>query len=139
MNGLVIFYADTVTESMQRTIDETERRRAKQLAYNAEHGITPKQIKRDRADVMKQTAVLDIQGPPKAYVEPEELSLAADPVVQYMTADQLEKNVQLLETQMRKAAKELDFIAAAQLRDELFAMRKLLEERKQGAATRSDR
>ena len=139
VNGLVIFYADTVTESMQRTIDETERRRAKQLAYNAEHGITPKQIKRDRADVMKQTAVLDIQGPPKAYVEPEELSLAADPVVQYMTADQLEKNVQLLETQMRKAAKELDFIAAAQLRDELFAMRKLLEERKQGAATRSDR
>ncbi|MCW5898420.1 MAG: excinuclease ABC subunit UvrB [Flavobacteriales bacterium] len=132
VNGLVIFYADKVTESMRQTIDETERRRAKQLAYNAEHGITPTQIRRDRGDVMKQTAVIDIHDTEKKrayYVEPEELSLAADPVMAYMTADQLEKNVQLLESQMRKAARELDFIAAAQLRDELFAMRKLLEER----------
>jgi excinuclease ABC subunit B len=117
---------------MQRTIDETERRRAKQMAYNEEHGITPTQIKRDRSEVMRQTAVIDIHDTEKKrtyYVEPEELSLAADPVMHYMTPDQLQKNVQLLETQMRKAAKELDFIAAAQLRDELFAMRKLLEER----------
>ncbi|MEZ4755407.1 MAG: excinuclease ABC subunit UvrB [Flavobacteriales bacterium] len=131
VNGLVIFYADTITESMQRTIDETERRRAKQLAYNEANGITPTQIKRDRGDVIRQTAVLDIHDAEgrRAYVEPEELSIAADPVVQYMSRDQLEKNVQVLEGRMRKAAKELDFIAAAQLRDELFALRKLLEER----------
>lgn len=132
VNGLVIFYADKVTESMQRTIDETDRRRAKQMAYNEEHGITPTQIKRDRSDVMRQTAVIDIHDTDRKrayYVEPEELSLAADPVMKYMTKDQVEKNVQVLETQMRKAAKELDFMAAAQLRDELFAMRKLLEDK----------
>jgi excinuclease ABC subunit B len=131
VNGLVIFYADKVTESMKRTIDETGRRREKQQAYNIEHGITPTQIKRDRGEVMRQTAVIDIHDTDgrRAYVEPEELSIAADPVMKYMTADQLEKNVTVLETQMRKAAKELDFMAAAQLRDELFAMRKLLEER----------
>jgi excinuclease ABC subunit B len=135
VNGLVIFYADSITESMRQTMDETDRRRAKQLAYNEAHGITPTQIRRDRADVMKQTAVIDIHDTEKKrayYVEPEEVSLAADPVVAYMSPDQLEKNVQLLEAQMRKAAKELDFIAAAQLRDELFAMRKLLEERSAG-------
>ena len=131
VNGLVIFYADQITESMQKTIDETDRRRAKQLAYNEENGIVPTQIKRDRADVMRQTAVIDIHDKDgkRAYVEPEELSLAADPVVQYMSADQLDKNLEILEAQMRKAAKEMDFIAAAQLRDELFAMRKLKEER----------
>ncbi len=135
VNGLVIFYADQVTESMQRTMDETERRRAKQLAYNEAHGITPTQIKRDRADVMRQTAVIDIHDPDRkrAYVEPEHLSIAADPVVQYMSDAQLTKNVDLLESQMRKAAKELDFIAAAQLRDELFAMRELLAERQKAS------
>jgi excinuclease ABC subunit B len=135
VNGLVIFYADQVTESMQRTMDETERRRAKQLAYNEAHGITPTQIKRDRADVMRQTAVIDIHDSDRkrAYVEPEHLSLAADPVVQYMSDAQLAKNVDLLESQMRKAAKELDFIAAAQLRDELFAMRELLAERQKAS------
>ena len=131
VNGLVIFYADKVTESMQRTMDETDRRREKQVAYNTLHGITPTQIKRDRTDVMKQTSVLDIHDSDgrRAYVEPEALSLAADPVMQYMSPGQLAKNAELLEVQMRKAAKELDFIAAAQLRDELFAMRKLIEER----------
>lgn len=135
VNGLVIFYADQVTESMQRTMDETERRRAKQLAYNEAHGITPTQIKRDRADVMRQTAVIDIHDSDRkrAYVEPEHLSIAADPVVQYMSDAQLAKNVDLLESQMRKAAKELDFIAAAQLRDELFAMRELLAERQKAS------
>lgn len=136
VNGLVIFYADKVTDSMRRTMEETDRRRAKQLAYNQEHGITPTAIKRDRNDVLRQTSVLDIQGvPPKAYVEPEDsLSLAADPVMKYMTTDLLVKNADLLEAQMRKSAKEMDFIAAAQLRDELFAVRRLIEERGQETA-----
>ncbi|MCC6401387.1 MAG: UvrB/UvrC motif-containing protein, partial [Flavobacteriales bacterium] len=135
VNGRVIFYADTVTESMQRTIDETERRRAKQMAYNEEHGIIPQQIKRDRQDVLRQTGVLEASErvPATAYVEPETLSLAADPVVAYMTADQLAENCRILEQEMRKAAKQQDFINAAQLRDELFAMRKLLEERQQAS------
>ncbi|MBX2974262.1 MAG: excinuclease ABC subunit UvrB [Flavobacteriales bacterium] len=131
VNGRVIFYADSITESMRRTMEETDRRRAKQIAYNEAHGITPTQIKRDRTDVLKQTAVIDIhdEGRRKAYVEPDTLSLAADPVMQYMPVEQLARNAELLETQMKKAAKELDFIAAAQLRDELFATRKLIAER----------
>ena len=135
VNGLVIFYADKVTESMQRTIDETERRREKQIAWNEANGVVPTQIKRERSDVMKQTSVLDRynEGKPRAYVEPEERNLAADPVVGYMTVEQLEKNASLLETQMRKSAKELDFMAAAELRDELFAMRKLIDERRSGS------
>jgi len=137
VNGLVIFYADKITASMRRTMDETDRRRIKQMAYNVAHGITPTQIKRDRQDVMRQTSVLeDSDRPtPRAYLEPEALSLAADPVMKYMTADQLESNCQVLETQMRRASKEQDFISAAQLRDELFAMRNLLEERQKASNT----
>ncbi len=140
VNGLVIFYADQVTESMQRTIDETERRRAKQMTWNEANGIVPRQIKRDRTDVMKQTSVLDRynDGKPRAYVEPEERNLAADPVVGYMTVEQLEKNASILEAQMRKSAKELDFMAAAQLRDELFAMRKLIDERRSGSTEKTE-
>ena len=132
VNGRVIFYADKITESMRRTMDETDRRRVKQVEYNEANGITPTQIKRDRGDVMRQTAVVEMSGRtmPKAYIEPTELSLAADPVMAYMAVEQLEKNAKLLEDQMRKAAKTLDFIAAAQLRDELFAMRKLIDGRK---------
>ncbi len=132
VNGLVIFYADKITDSMRRTMEETDRRREKQMAYNEEHGITPTQIKRDRGVVMQPDRgdrhARDGSGR-KAYVEPEEMSLAADPVMQYMTVEHLEKNAVLLEVQMKKAAKELDFIAAAQLRDELFAMRKLIDEK----------
>jgi excinuclease ABC subunit B len=129
INGLVIFYADKVTDSMRRTMEETDRRRAKQMAYNEEHGITPTPIKRDRASVMQQTAVIDAGDGSgrKAYVEPEALSVAADPVMAYMPVEQLERNAALLESQMKKAAKELDFTAAAQLRDELFALRKLID------------
>ncbi len=135
VHGMVIFYADKVTESMQRTMDETERRRAKQIIYNEENGITPTQIKRERSEVMRQTSVLDRynEGKPRAYVEPEERNLAADPIVGYMTVEQLEKNASILESQMRKSAKELDFMAAAELRDELFAMRKLIDERRSGS------
>ena len=131
VNGLVIFYADSVTESMQRTIDETDRRRAKQMAYNEANGITPTQIRRQRSDVLRQTAVLDIHDSTgkRAYAEPETLSIAADPVMAYMSTDDLGRNAADLEARMRKAAKELDFISAAQLRDELFALRRLMEER----------
>ncbi|MCB0771583.1 MAG: excinuclease ABC subunit UvrB, partial [Flavobacteriales bacterium] len=135
VNGLVIFYADKITDSMRRTIEETERRRAKQIAYNELHGITPTQIKRDRGDVLRQTAVIEmVDGERKhAYMEPETLSLAADPVMQYMSMDQLLKNAEVLEASMRKSAKELDFIGAAQLRDELFALRKLIEDREKAS------
>ncbi len=132
VNGRVIFYADKITDSMQRTMDETDRRREKQIAYNEAHGIVPTQIKRDRSDVLRQTAVADAQaGGSRSYVEPETHSLAADPVMGYMSIEQLEKNASILEAGMKKAAKDLDFTAAAQLRDELFAMRKLIDERLQ--------
>ncbi|MEO7080882.1 MAG: helicase-related protein, partial [Flavobacteriales bacterium] len=131
INGQVIFYADKITASMKRTMEETDRRREKQKAYNEEHGITPTQIKRDRASIMQQTAVMDGDGSKKAYVEPEGLSLAADPVMQFMSVADLEKNASLLESRMKKAAKELDFMMAAQLRDELFAIRKLIDDKAQ--------
>ncbi|MGV9011559.1 MAG: excinuclease ABC subunit UvrB [Flavobacteriales bacterium] len=131
INGKVIFYADKITDSMRRTMDETDRRREKQKEYNAEHGITPTQIKRDRASVMQQTSVIDAGDGSgrKAYVEPEELSLAADPVMQFMPVEALEKNAAVLETKMKRAAKDLDFIGAAEYRDELFALRKLIDEK----------
>ncbi len=126
-NGLVIFYADKVTESMQRTIDETTRRRSIQMAYNEEHGITPKTVSKTREEIMSQGSILDIRGnKTNAYIEPDELSIAADPIVEYMTKDQLEKMIRETERKMKKAAKELDFISAAQYRDELFALRKKL-------------
>ena len=134
VNGLVIFYADKVTDSMRRTIEETERRRAKQIAYNEEHGIVPTQIKRDRGDVLRQTAVADAQaGGSRSYAEPEVRSLAADPVVGYMSIEQLERNAGILEDRMKQAARELDFTAAAELRDELFAMRRTIDERAQAS------
>lgn len=124
VNGLVIFYADKITDSMQRTIDETHRRRAKQMAYNEEHNITPTSVKKS----IEVGSILDIRGnKSKAYIEPEEPNIAADPIVQYMTRDQLEMMVQETERKMKAAAKELDFISAAQLRDELFALKKRLK------------
>ena len=127
-NGLVIFYADKVTESMQRTIDETNRRRSIQMAYNEKHGITPRTVSKSRDEILNQRSILDIRGeaPANAYVESEELSLAADPVIEYMTKDQIEKLIQETERKMKKAAKDLDFISAAQYRDELFALKKKL-------------
>lgn len=130
VNGRVIFYADKVTESMQRTIDETNRRRSVQMAYNEEHGITPKTVTKSKEDIMSAKSILDIRGPKnkKAYIEPEEVSLAADPVLKTLTRDQLERMVELTEQKMKKAAKDLDFITAAQYRDELFALKKQLKE-----------
>jgi len=126
-NGLVIFYADKITESMQRTIDETSRRRSIQMAYNDKHGITPRTVSKTREEIMNQGSILDIRGnKTNAYIEPDELSIAADPIVEYMTKDQIEKMIAETERKMKKAAKELDFISAAQYRDELFALKKKL-------------
>lgn len=128
-NGKVIFYADKITGSMQKTIDETNRRRAKQIAYNDKHGITPTTISKTKEEILEQSSILDIRGKKKAYMESSEPSVAADPVVAYMDRDQLEKLISTTESKMRKAAKELDFISAAQFRDELFALKKKLKEK----------
>lgn len=128
--GNVIMYADKITDSMRRTIDETNRRREKQIAYNTAHGITPKTVRKNTEEILKQTSVADAREGSQEmryYVEPEELNLAADPVVQYMSKDQLKKAVDETQKRMQKAAKDLDFIEAARLRDELFALQKQLE------------
>lgn len=129
VNGKVIFYADKITESMRMTMDETARRREKQMAYNQANGITPRGIIKTKEEIMGQTAVLDIRGKKeskqKYYVEPEEASMVADPVVEYLSADKLQKLIQETRKKMEKAARELDFMEAARLRDEMF----LYEER----------
>lgn len=127
INGKVIFYADKITESMQQTIDETNRRREKQLAYNERHGITPKQIVKNTVSVLGggrlQTATEAY-----AYVELEP-SLVADPVVQYMTRPQLEKAIAQARKQMTEAAKKLDFLEAAQYRDEMLKLQDMLDQK----------
>jgi excinuclease ABC subunit B len=128
-NGLVIFYADKVTDAMQNTIDETNRRRSIQMAYNEEHGIVPETVRKSRDEIMAKKSILDIRGKKqRAYIEPEEPSLAADPVMEYMSRDKVEKMMAETERKMKKAAKDLDFISAAQFRDELFALKKKLKE-----------
>ncbi len=130
INGLVIMYADQVTESMRRTIEETERRRAKQIAYNQEHGIVPAGISKSREEIYKQSAVLDIRGSKsKAYIEPEYISAVADPVVQTMDRKQLERTLERTKKAMLKAAKDMDFLEAARLRDEMFDLEKLQQEK----------
>lgn len=127
-NGLVIFYADKITDSMQRTIDETNRRRAIQMVYNEENGITPRTVGKSREEILNQRSILDIRGKNlHAYVEPERPSLAADPLVAYLNRDQLEKMVAETERRMKQAAKDLDFISAAQFRDELLALKERLK------------
>ena len=135
--GLVIFYADTITDSMQKTMDETLRRREKQIAYNTLHGITPTTVKKSIEDVMKQTSVLDIKGfdETKPYAIPNEASIvpgnvAADDGEVYRTIPQMEKDVAKVKKQMEKAARDMDFIEAARLRDEMFRLQKELEEMK---------
>ncbi len=128
-NGLVIFYADKMTEAMQNTIDETNRRRSIQMAYNEEHGIVPETVRRTREEILSKQSILDIRGTKeRAYVEPDEPSLAADPVMGYLSREQIERMMSETEEKMKKAAKELDFISAAQFRDELFALKKKLRE-----------
>lgn len=131
VEGLVIFYADTMTESMQRTIDETNRRREKQIAYNIEHGITPRTVKKSIEQIMKQTSVLDIKGydekNPYAVVDEGVVNAAAEEQHEYKTIPQLEKVIAKTRKEMEKAARDLDFMEAARLRDMLFAYEKELK------------
>ncbi|MBF9141224.1 excinuclease ABC subunit UvrB [Hymenobacter properus] len=130
--GKVIMYADRITGSMQRAIDETNRRRATQMAYNEEHGITPKTVRKSREAIMGQTDLADYRiVETTGYANPEAdgtaLALAAEPVVAMMTKPELEKLIKTTEKQMEAAAKDLDFLTAAKLRDELAALRTMLK------------
>ncbi|MFD2512899.1 excinuclease ABC subunit UvrB [Pontibacter locisalis] len=126
--GKVIMYADRMTGSMQRAIDETNRRRATQMAYNEEHGITPRTIFKSHDEIREQTFVADARKKEvKMYAGPEEVSIAAEPIIQTMKRDELEKLIKKTEKQMEAAAKDLDFLQAAKYRDELSELRKLLK------------
>ncbi len=129
LNGKVIMYADRITDSMKKTIEETNRRREKQLKYNEENQITPRQIVKSIKSVMGRP-VSQITGE-KYYVEPAETDLAADPLLQYMDEDALKKTLDKTKRSMEKAARELDFIEAARLRDELFKLQEMYEKAKE--------
>jgi excinuclease ABC subunit B len=137
VNGLVIFYADKITASMQKTIDETNRRREKQIAYNIEHNITPQTIRKTLEQVFAQGSVLDIKGydPQSPYAaDPGQPATAAEDTTQYQTVPQLEKAIKEVKKQMDKAAKDLDFMEAARLRDRMFALKELLQDFKKSSA-----
>ncbi len=134
VDGLVIFYADKMTESMQRTIDETTRRREKQIAYNMLHGITPTTVVKSMDEIFKQTSVLDIKGfdPNNKLAKAIDgaMNIAAEEQVEYKTIPKMEKAIAQTKKQMEKAARDMDFIEAARLRDQMFQLQKELEEMK---------
>jgi len=129
--GRVIMYAEKITDSMRATIDETNRRREKQINYNEEHDIVPRTVGKSREAIMEQTSVADFKGgAAKAYIDPDPASsVAADPVVQYMSRTQLQKAIDTARKDMEKAAKDMDFLQAAKLRDEMFALERTFKER----------
>ncbi|MFK7787427.1 MAG: excinuclease ABC subunit UvrB [Crocinitomicaceae bacterium] len=130
VNGMVIMYADKMTKSMQRTIDETARRRKIQEAYNEEHGITPTPLSKSTEKILNSTKVADGDGPTD-YKQYDKESIAADPVIRYMSDQQMEQTIKYTRKKMETAAKDLDFIEAARLRDELFALEKQQKQAKQ--------
>ena len=125
-NGLVIFYADVITQSMQKTINETNRRREKQIAYNIEHNITPKTIHRTKEEILQRASILDIRQTTetkteKKYREHEEtMTTAAEEQTAYLTVAQIEKKIALLKKAMQRASQQMDFMEAARLRDEMY-------------------
>jgi excinuclease ABC subunit B len=129
-NGKVIMYADRITDSMQRTMDENLRKREIQIAYNTKHGITPTTVKKSIKEIMDQTSVADSLGltQPVPYIENEEMNIAADPVLNAMSQDQLKSAIEETQKRMYKAAKEMDFMEAARLRDEMYAMQSKVKE-----------
>ncbi len=131
-NGLVVFYADKITDSMRKTMEETQRRRQVQIDYNEKHGITPRTVTKSKAEIMATRSILDIRGVEQMhsyYTEEQELSLAAEPIVSMATRSQLEKMISNVENEMKRAAKDLDFLTAAQKRDEMLALKKQLREK----------
>jgi excinuclease ABC subunit B len=130
VNGKVVMYADTITDSMQTAIDETNRRRRIQMDYNILHGITPRTISKSKKEIFEQTKVADSKkGAKKFYAGPDETTVAADPVVRYMDVHQLKKHMDQTRKKMEKAARELDFIEAARFRDELEELNRMLEKK----------
>ncbi len=130
--GRVIMYADKITDSMRITIDETNRRREKQMKYNEEHGIIPKTVGKSKEAIIEQTSVVDFKGGvQKVYTGGDDVveSIAADPIVQYMTKPELQKSIDKTKKEMLAAAKDMDFLLAAKLRDEMFALEKMMKER----------
>jgi excinuclease ABC subunit B len=126
-NGKVLFYADKITESMRKTIEETNRRRTKQQDYNLKHNIIPVTLSKTREEILAKKSILDIRDvESSAYVEPDRSSIAADPLMDYLDKDQIKRLINEIETKMKKAAKELDFISAAQYRDEINLLKKKL-------------
>ena len=115
---------------MRITMEETDRRRDIQIKYNTERGITPTTVGKTREEIFEQTSVMDFKGGvQKAYIEVDTASLAADPIVQYMTKVDLKKSIENTRKEMMAAAKNMDFLMAAKLRDEMFALEKMMEEK----------
>jgi excinuclease ABC subunit B len=130
INGRVIMYGDKMTVSMKKTIDETERRRQKQIAYNLANDITPKGITKGHHPSMMGTSIVNAKGKLlKVYTGPEEFNMAADPVIRFMSKEELEKVIARTRKSMEAAARELDFMEAARLRDELKGLEKLLKDK----------
>ena len=128
VNGTVIFYADNITESMQRTIDETARRREKQIRYNTEHGITPTQIKKEISNALATDKKEKDGKVMKMYSEDTvQAPIACDPIVEYMSTEQLRKSIERTRKLMEQAAEKLEFIEAAQYRDEMFRLQEHLK------------
>jgi excinuclease ABC subunit B len=123
-------YADKVTDSMAKAIEETERRREKQIAYNVKHGLSPKALVKSKDEILRQTQVAGKKfgDRSKEYIEPDEISMAAEERVNYKSKADIQKLIDRTRKQMEHAAKDLDFIQAARLRDELFELQKLMED-----------
>jgi excinuclease ABC subunit B len=132
LNGTVIMYADNITDSMQRTIDSANYRRNKQFDYNMANGITPTQIIKPTREIIGLEYRPEKALRPGIYISPENADVAADPVVKYMTVDALEKTILKTKKEMEKVARELDFIEAARLRDEMYRLQEILKIRRNG-------